>query len=118
MSIVKKLIAALLPFLGFHILCCGGLLFLLVSSGWLLILREEGANKIFLIPLLILAALSFWLYRYYGSCCRKKGYKTLGDHFFTFLLYFTFSFIAGMIIMIYLFIPWWIPNYKGGFLLP
>ncbi len=118
MFVFKKFVGAAIPFLLFHILCCGGLLFLLVSSGYLLILRQEGTNKIFLIPLLLLGGVTFWFYRYYGNCCRKKGYKTFGDHFFTFLLYFFFSFILGMIFMIYVFIPWWIPNYKGGFLLP
>lgn len=118
MSIIKKLIGPALPFLGFHIFCCGGLLFLLVSSGWLLILRQEGTNKTFLIPFLLAGALAFWVYRRYGACCRQKGHKTLSDHFFILLLYFLFSLILGLIFMIYVFIPWWIPNYKGGFLLP
>ena len=118
MFVIKKFFGASIPFLLFHILCCGGLLFLLVSSGYLLILRQEGTNKVFLIPLLILGGLSFWLYHHYGNCCKKKGHKTLSDYFITFLLYFTFSLIFGFILMIYVFIPWWIPNYKGGFLLP
>ncbi|MBI2314496.1 metal-sensing transcriptional repressor [Candidatus Daviesbacteria bacterium] len=60
-----------------YLLCCGGLFFLLISSGYLLILRQEGTNKIFLIPLLLLDGIAFWLYRYYESCCKKKALKLL-----------------------------------------
>ncbi|OGG15367.1 hypothetical protein A3D77_07545 [Candidatus Gottesmanbacteria bacterium RIFCSPHIGHO2_02_FULL_39_11] len=45
---MKKVITGILPFLALHLFCCGTLLFFLISSGYLLILREEGRNKIFL----------------------------------------------------------------------
>lgn len=118
MFIIKKFIGSVIPFLIFHVFCCGSLLFLLISTGYLLALRQEGTNKVFLIPLILLGVIVFWLYHHHGNCCRKQEHKTFRDYFLTFLLYFTFSFIFGLIFMIYVFIPWWIPNYQGGFLLP
>ncbi|MBI2086131.1 hypothetical protein HYT74_02200 [Candidatus Daviesbacteria bacterium] len=59
MSWIRKFSGAAIPFVLMHLLCCGGLLFLLISSGYLLILRQEGTNKIFLIPFLLRSS-SLW----------------------------------------------------------
>ena len=73
-------------------------------------MREEGRNKYFLFPILILGGLFFYLYHRNEKCC--------GNRFLTIVLYIGFSLIFGVAFMVYVFIPWWIPNYKGGYLLP
>ena len=113
-----KFIGAAIPFLFFHLLCCGALLFFLVSTGYLLLLSNEGKSKIFLIPVLLLGALFLWLHHRHGKCCEEKGYQTFGDRALGIILYMVFSFIIGIAFMIYVFIPWWIPNYNGGIILP
>lgn len=115
---MKKIVGFAIPFLIQHLICCGAFLFFLVSSGYLLLIRQEANNKIFLLPALLFSGALIILYHYYGSCCSKKGYKSLLDRVFLIMLYLIFSFTLGLIFMTYIFIPWWIPNYKGGFLLP
>lgn len=118
MNIIKKFAGVTIPFLFFHVLCCGALLFFLISSGYLLLLTNEGRGKTFLIPALLLGGLFLWLHHRHGKCCEKKGFKTFGDHTLSIILYITFSIIFGIAFMIYVFLPWWIPNYQGGPLLP
>lgn len=115
---MKKFIGSVIPFLLFHLFCCGALLIFLTTSGYLLLIRNEGRNKTFLIPILLLGGLFFFLHWYFGKCCEKKDHKTFGDHTILIILYIAFSFLLGIAFMIYVFIPWWIPNYTGGFLLP
>ena len=115
---VKKFIGSVIPFFFFHLVCCGALLIFLTTSGYLLLIREEGRNKTFLIPTLLLGGLFLFIHWHYGRCCDKKNHKTLGDYSILVILYISFSFLIGAAFMIYVFIPWWIPNYKGGFLLP
>ena len=115
---MRKFIGTTIPFFFFHLICCGALLIFLTTSGYLLLIREEGRNKTFLIPILLLGGLFLFLHWYYGRCCDKKNHKTLGDYSILVILYISFSFLIGAAFMIYVFIPWWIPNYKGGFLLP
>jgi len=115
---VKKFVGTVIPFFFFHLICCGAFLIFLTTSGYLLLLRKEGTNKTFLIPALFLGGVFFFLHWYYGRCCDKKGQRNLGDHALLIFLYIAFSLIFGIAFMIYIFIPWWIPNYKGGFILP
>lgn len=115
---MTKVFTGILPFLAIHVFCCGTLLFFLISSGYLLVLSNEGRNKIFLLPILILLGFLIWYYRRHGKCCQNKGYKSLSDHILSIFLYFAFSFLLGIAFIIYIFIPWWIPNYQGGMLLP
>ncbi len=115
---MRKFIGTTIPFFFFHLICCGALLIFLTTSGYLLLIREEGRNKTFLIPLLLLGGFFFFLHWYFGKCCDKKDHKTWGDHMILLTLYISFSFLIGAAFMIYVFIPWWIPNYKGGLLLP
>ncbi|MBI4225557.1 hypothetical protein HY612_00415 [Candidatus Roizmanbacteria bacterium] len=115
---MKKFIGSVVPFFFFHLVCCGAFLIFLTTSGYLLLIRQEGDKKLFLLPLLIVGGLFFFLHSYWGRCCEKKGHKSFGDYIFLLTLYVVFSFIFGITFMIYVFIPWWIPNYKGGFLLP
>ena len=115
---MKKFIGSIVPFFLFHLVCCGGLIIFLATSGYLLLVRQEGDKKIFLLPLLLLGGIFLFLYQYYGRCCEKKGHKNIGDHLLLISFYVVFSIIFGIAFMIYVFIPWWIPGYKGGLLLP
>lgn len=115
---MKKFLGSIVPFFLFHLVCCGGLLIFLTTTGYLLIIREEGRNKAFFLPLLAVGGFFFLLYSLHGKHCEKKGHKTLGDYSMSIFFYIGFSIIFGALLMIYIFIPWWIPNYKGGFLLP
>lgn len=115
---MKKFFGSTIPFLLFHLVCCGGFIIFLATSGYLLIIRQEGDKKRFLLPLLLLGGLFFFLHHSYNKHCDKKGCKTLEDYFILILFYITFSFLLGLAFMIYVFIPWWIPGYKGGLLLP
>lgn len=113
-----KFLGSIVPYLIFHVFCCGFLLIFLISSGILLLLSQEGENKTLLLPAILLGIALFWLHGNHGKCCEQKGYKTSTDWLISILLYISFSMIFGLIFMIYLFIPWWIPNYQGGPLLP
>ena len=119
---MKKSLVSLLPTLALPAFCCvllcGAFLIFLVSSGALLILSDESRNKTFLIPLLLLVAFLFWLRSYYNKCCDRKGLKSFRDHTLTLILYLAFLVLVGLIFVVYIFIPWWIPNYQGGPLLP
>jgi len=115
---MKHFIGAITPFLFIHLICCGALLFFLVSSGYLLLLSREASNKIFFLPALLLTALLFWLYLHHHRSCTFKGYKTFNDRLAGLALYLLLSLTAGFIFIIYIFLPWWIPGYQGGMLLP
>lgn len=115
---IKKFVGSAIPFFFFHLVCCGSLLILLTTSGYLLFIRQEGNRKLLLIPLLLLGIILFFLHSYWGSCCKRKGHTSWKDYVLLTILYIGFSLIFSLAFMIYLFIPWWIPNYRGGFLLP
>lgn len=115
---MKKLFGGILPFFIFHLFCCGALLIFLTTSGYLLLISREGQRKTYLIPVLLISAIFLSLYHRHGARCRLKEYKTPADHLMGILLYVGFSFLLGLAFMIYVFIPWWIPNYTGGPLLP
>ncbi len=93
-------------------------MFYLVSSGYLLIIREEGRKKIFLIPLLLIGGLFFYLNHKYSKHCEFHGDAEPRMRLKKVFTYIIFSLIFGMVFLIYVFIPWWIPGYKGGPLLP
>src|SRR3989338_688290 len=84
---IKKITGFGLPFVLIHFICCGALLFWLIGSGYLLAMSNEGRNKVFLIPILIISGTMIFLYRYHSKCCREKGEKTIKDYLFQFLLY-------------------------------
>ena len=115
---MKKVFGIIIPFTLQHLICCGAFLFFLVSSGLLFRFSQEGQNRIYLLPVLLFAALLVFIYFYYGKCCKQKGHKTFLDHSILLLLYLLISFVVGIIFMIYIFIPSWIPGYRGGPLLP
>lgn len=115
---MKKVLGFMIPFTLQHIICCGALLFFLISSGLLLKFSQEGRNRIYLLPALLFVSLLILLYFYYGRCCKRKGHKSVLDHIYLFILYLFISFTVGIIFMIYVFIPSWIPGYQGGPLLP
>lgn len=115
---MKNFVGPIIPFLLFHLVCCGGLLIFLTTSGYLLLVRQEGANKLFLLPLVALSVLFFVLYIRKIKHCKMKNHTTMGDRGIIALTYVLFSLLLGIAFMIYVFIPWWIPSYKGGLLLP
>ena len=95
-------------FTGICIVMCSVAIGFLVSSGWLLTLADEGRAKIFLIPMLVGLFIFYFAHKKYK--CRSK---ILGV-----TLYLSMSVLLSAIFMLYIFIPWWLPNYKGGPLLP
>ncbi|MCL4387209.1 hypothetical protein M1307_02310 [Patescibacteria group bacterium] len=115
---MKKFIGSVIPFFLFHLVCCGALIVFLATSGYLLLIRQEGDKKTFLIPLLLLGGVLFWLHGRYDKRCCERGHKSFADQVVLISLYVAFSMIFGFAFMIYIFIPWWIPGYKGGLLLP
>lgn len=104
--------------LVFHLFCCGALLGVLIASGSLFLLRQEGRDKSFFLPALGLVMVVFWWQRHHSRCCEEKGEKTIGDRVTGICLSLVFSLLLGTIFIVYIFIPWWIPNYQGGMLLP
>lgn len=115
---MKKFFGSVVPFLLFHLVCCGGLIIFLASSGYLLLATQEGEKKQYLIPLLLLGGIAFLVHNIYGKHCEKKGHIDILDRIILILFYIAFSAIFGIAFMIYVFLPWWIPGYKGGLLLP
>lgn len=115
---MKKVAGFGLPFVLTHFICCGALLFWLIGSGYLLVMSNEGRDKVFLIPALLFIGILIYLYKYQSKCCREKGEKTLKDFIFQFLLYSLIVLIFSLAFIVYVYIPWWIPDYKGGNLLP
>lgn len=104
--------------LGVCTLMCGAAIGLLISSGWLLFFTNEGRNKTFLIPFLIAFAVAILMYIENKKACHQKGFSTTGDKVWGMILFMLLSGLITIIFTLYIFIPWWIPNYRGGFLLP
>ena len=115
---MKKILGLAIPFAFQHVICCGAFLFFLVSSGYLLAFRQEADKKLYLIPGLIITGILIFFHYHYGRCCKMKGHKNILDHSILLLLYLLISFVIGILFMIYVFIPTWIPGYTGGPLLP
>ena len=115
---MKNVWLPVVTFFSTHLLCCGALLAFLITSGYLLTLHHIGVEKRFFIPALIVPIVLFFVYREYKKCCNEVGRKTLFDRTVIFTLYIALSISVGLIFMIYFFLPWWLPNYSGGFLLP
>jgi len=103
---------------GICIIMCGATIGFLISSGWLLLLSNEGRNKTFLIPALIAFAIVIAMYIENKKTCHKKGFSTLGDKIWSIMLFMLVSALITVLFTLYIFIPWWIPNYTGGPLLP
>lgn len=95
-------------FTGLCIIMCGAAIGFLISSGWLVFLADEGQRKTFLLPLLAILAIFYFIYK-------KHKHRSRILHF---SLYFSMSLLLSAVAMLYIFIPWWLPNYKGGPLLP
>lgn len=115
---MKKFLGSVVPFLLFHLVCCGGLIIFLASSGYLLLVSQEGNRKTYLIPLLVLGGIFFLINNRMNKHCEAKGHKSIGDQILLISFYVMYSVIFGIAFMVYVFIPWWIPGYRGGFLLP
>jgi carbon starvation protein CstA len=103
---------------GICTLMCGATIGFLISSGWLLLLSNEGRNKTFLIPTLIAFAVVIYAHIENKRTCHQKGFSSTGDKIWGMLLFMFLSGLITILFTLYVFIPWWIPNYQGGFLLP
>lgn len=114
---MKKIVGPILPMLGFHIICCTFLIGILITTGLLYNLSWEGENKTFFIPALLTAGGLFWAYKRQAKCCTESPFDTRSK-VLMYLFYILFSVFLGFIFIIYFFIPWWIPGYRGGILLP
>jgi len=115
---MKHFIGSIIPFLLFHIVCCGGVLIFLSTSGYLLLVRQEGTSKLLFLPLLAFSILFFVIYIRKMKQCKMKNHSTMMDKAIIGITYVLFSIMLGIAFMVYVFIPWWIPGYKGGTLLP
>lgn len=115
---MKNIWLPVVAFFSTHFLCCGALLAFLITSGYLLAFHHIGVERKFFIPALIISVILFFIYREYNKCFKEVNRKTFFDRIAIFVLYLAFSFSIGIIFMIYFFLPWWLPNYTGGFLLP
>src|SRR3990167_6370899 len=105
---MKKTLGTLIPFLSLHLFCCGALLYLLITSGFLLLLSQEGNRKTLILPALLLLGGIVWLNRYHQKSCKIKEQKSRADHFIGLSLSVILSIIASLIFFIYFFLPWWI----------
>lgn len=103
---MKKLIGGAIPFVIIHFICCGSILIYLIGSGYLLKLTNESQNKYLLIPSLLLLSFAWWRLRKQNTGLLKV------------LLLIVIYLITSYVFIVYLFIPWWIPGYNGGPLLP
>lgn len=118
MKKILKILGGLVPFLATHLLCCGALLYFLWSSGLLLVLAKEGRNRIFLIPMLVIGVVFFLIHRNHKKACEKEGHFALADKILNFFFFLGFYVMISLAFIIYIFIPWWIPDYEGGLILP
>jgi len=98
---MKHFIGSIIPFLLFHIVCCGGFLIFLTTSGYLLLVRQEGTDKLFLLPLLAISIIFFALYMRKIKQCKMKNHSTMMD--------------KGIIVMVLLL--WFMCSFPGGFLI-
>ena len=113
-----KVVGGIIPFLATHLLCCGELLYFLWSSGLLLVLAKEGRSKVFLIPILAIASVFFVLHRKHKKACAIEGHMPLADKLLNIFFFLSFYLLFSLAFLIYIFIPWWIPGYDGGLILP
>jgi len=122
MQIIKEIIkqggTQILAQFGICTVMCGAVIGLLISSGGLLLLANEGQNKTFLIPALIALAIVVFMYIENKKTCHQKGFSTTGDKMWGVILFMLLSIVISVLFTLYVFIPWWIPNYQGGPLLP
>lgn len=99
-----------------HLAVCGGAIIILASSGWLLVLSTEARNKTGLIPLLLLTAASYWLYRRQRDRCEQPKGRTLGNNVVKYGLSMLWVTLAVFVVFTYVVIPLWLPDYAGGLL--
>ena len=50
--------------------------------------------------------------------CQMEGHYGWGDKIVNFFFFLGFYLMISLAFMIYVFIPWWIPGYEGGLILP
>lgn len=103
---------------GFHLACCGGLILVLASSGWLLVLSSTARNKGVLVVLLVMTAGAYWVYRRHASRCSLSGSVSAGNKVALYGLSTLWITLLLFIVITYLVIPLWLPGYSGETLLP
>mgnify|MGYP001580419232 FL=1 len=104
--------------MGTHLICCGALLYFLWSSGLLLVIAREGRSRVFLIPILVIGLIFFVIHRNHKKACKADGHFDLADKILNFLFFLGFYVMISLAFIVYIFIPWWIPGYEGGLILP
>ncbi|OGD71929.1 hypothetical protein A2703_00915 [Candidatus Collierbacteria bacterium RIFCSPHIGHO2_01_FULL_50_25] len=115
---MKKIVGLVIPFLATHVLCCGALLYFLWSTGLLISIAREGRSRVYFLPIFIIGLVFFWLHRSHKKACHLEGHFRWGDRVVNFLFFLTFYLMMSLVFIVYVFIPWWIPGYDGGLILP
>lgn len=115
---MKKALGAALPFLMMHALCCGTVLVFLVSSGYLLALRQEGSTRTWLFALLGVFFATLALQTWHRHHCAQAALSGKKHDVMRIAFSIVISLMLSLMFMVYVFLPWWIPNYNGGMLLP
>lgn len=115
---MKRSLSAIVPVTVFHVFCCGGLLLLLASGGWLVVLASEGRSKLALLPLLAVTGASFWLWRRQRGHCAAHPGGSIGHRIAQELSLMVALLLVAVMVAVYIVIPLWIGDYQGERLLP
>ena len=114
---MRKLLAAV-PMTVIHVACCGGALLLLASSGWLVVLSSEAQSKLALLPLILMTAAAFWLWRRQVAHCKVTSHAGVIHAIVRELTLMFAILLTSVLILVYVVIPLWIGDYQGEGLLP
>ena len=114
---MKKFANLALPTVFIGAFCCGGAILLLASSGWLLVLSTEARERHILLPLILLTIATIWLWRRQAGRCDLPGRTPKKYRYARDGLYLLWLLLIGVILAVYLFVPFWVPGYTGGTIL-
>ena len=117
-GLVKQGITQIFAQIGICALICGATIGILFSSGLLLLVADEGRRRSFLLPILGALAITVYLSIINERSCHQRGLPATKNKMLSMMLFMLLSGLISLLITIYVFIPWWIPDYKGGLLLP
>lgn len=115
---MKRSLTAIVPVTLLHVACCGGLLLLLASSGWLTVLASEAQSRTALLPLLAATGASLWLWHRQINHCRRLDNPDLGHRIAQELVLMVAILLIAVMLIVYMVIPLWIGDYQGEGVLP
>ena len=115
---LKQTITQVFAQIGVCALICGATIGILISSGLLLLVADEGRSRGFLVPLLVALGVTIYIYIMNKKSCHRGGSFTTKNKMLSMMLFMLISGLISLLFTIYLFIPWWIPDYRGELLLP